>query len=320
MKASSTMTSPNLQYAKLDLIVGPMRSSKTTRLLQEAVTSAIAGFHVLFVNSSLDTRQPGKPFSTHNPSLQADLDKLITFRSVSSLKDLDMEDIDNVDLIVIEEAQFIPDLVDGVLSFVNIRGKRCIVGGLDGNAEQENFGQLHLLVPWADTVTKLNAICMRCSKLSPPRMTLAPFTFCKKRRTNEIEVGDDIYESLCRACLLSARDHQDDENAELKFSLEVATRRFFKLLKNSVTPAPRADLLELIDDAFEGDPLTVANRVMVQITRCYSYAKECMATFSIQEITLGSDQRIYTYSGTRRRVPTPSNMTIRFETKVVSSE
>jgi thymidine kinase len=76
-------------------------------------------------------------------------------------------------LVVIEEGQFFPDLVDFVLSVVDRDKKHCVVVGLDGDAHRRPFGQMLALIPLADKVEKLTAMCKLCGDGTPALFSAA---------------------------------------------------------------------------------------------------------------------------------------------------
>jgi thymidine kinase len=51
----------------IDIIFGPMFSGKTSELVNRLNIFTVAGYKVLYINSSFDTR--GETFSTHNSSI-----------------------------------------------------------------------------------------------------------------------------------------------------------------------------------------------------------------------------------------------------------
>jgi thymidine kinase len=107
-------------------------------------------------------------------------------------------------LVVIEEAQFFPDLVDFVKQVVDTDKKHCIVVGLDGDSERKPFGQVLEVCAMAEEVVKFNALCKRCGN-----GTEAPFTYAHNVVTNSVSnvcVGaDDRYIPLCREHYLLAK-------------------------------------------------------------------------------------------------------------------
>lgn len=74
------------------------------------------------------------------------------------------------------------------------KGKIVIVAALDGTFQRKPFNNVLELVPLAESVTKLNAVCMICFKD-------AAFT---KRLGNQTQIeligGSDLYISTCRNC------------------------------------------------------------------------------------------------------------------------
>ncbi|SPQ98203.1 Thymidine kinase [Plasmodiophora brassicae] len=73
------------------------------------------------------------------------------------------KDYEGARAILIEEAQFFPDLLQFVLHAVEVDGKDIVVVGLDGDRGRNRFGQALDLIPYADVVTKLTALCCRCA-------------------------------------------------------------------------------------------------------------------------------------------------------------
>lgn len=100
-------------------------------------------------------------------------------------------------LIIIEEAQFFAGLYDVVLRAVETDKKDVIVVGLDGDSDRKPFGDILRLVPLADTVTRLTALCKRCGD-----GTVALFSALvlgKEGKSEQIYVGGaDKYLPMCR--------------------------------------------------------------------------------------------------------------------------
>jgi thymidine kinase len=94
----------------------------------------------------------------------------------------------NAQHILINEAQFFPDLIDFVKEFVN---KNIYVYGLDGDFKQEKIGYILDIIPLCDTVTKLKAIC-QCGQ---------PAIF-SKRLSEEMDQyqPNAQYVPVCRKC------------------------------------------------------------------------------------------------------------------------
>ncbi len=80
--------------------------------------------------------------------------------------------------------------------------KIIIVAALDGNFRRQPFGKILDIIPLAESVIKLSAICMKCQ-------SDASFS---KRITEETEEnlvgGSDIYTVLCRECYHEANKYK----------------------------------------------------------------------------------------------------------------
>lgn len=99
-------------------------------------------------------------------------------------------------LVIIDEAQFFPDLKAFVEQSVDHLNKNVLVVGLDGDADRKPFGQILDCIPLADSVTKLKSFCRRCGD-----GTEAIFTFCERptQKTGQVCVGGaEMYVPLCR--------------------------------------------------------------------------------------------------------------------------
>ncbi|XP_034362226.1 thymidine kinase, cytosolic [Arvicanthis niloticus] len=108
------------------------------------------------------------------------------------LRDVTQEAL-NVSVIGIDEGQFFPDIVDFCEMMANA-GKTVIVAALDGTFQRKAFGSILNLVPLAESVVKLTAVCMECFREAAYTKRLG--------LEKEVEVigGADKYHSVCRLC------------------------------------------------------------------------------------------------------------------------
>uniref|UniRef100_G1QGS4 Thymidine kinase n=1 Tax=Nomascus leucogenys TaxID=61853 RepID=G1QGS4_NOMLE len=86
-----------------------------------------------------------------------------------------------------------PDIVEFCEAMANA-GKTVIVAALDGTFQRKPFGAILNLVPLAESVVKLTAVCMECFREA---------AYTKRLGTEkEVEVigGADKYHSVCRLC------------------------------------------------------------------------------------------------------------------------
>lgn len=194
---SASVISLDESTGYLDLIIGPMYSGKTNRLLNELILFATMGASVLYLNSDKDNRTD-EPFSTHHPLVHSIGN--IKGKKVNDLYDV-YEECKNVEIIGIDEAQFFPHLKKFVLDMVEKEGKRVIVTGLSGTFKREMFGEILQLIPYCDRLTKLNSLCMECAEHR--KIKDAHFSHRLTEENSEIVVGGKSkYVPLCRSCYI----------------------------------------------------------------------------------------------------------------------
>ena len=102
---------------------------------------------------------------------------------------------EDYDVIGIDEGQFFPDVVTWAETMANT-GKVVVVAALDGTFQRKPFGDILSLIPLAEEVTKLKAVCMNCFEEA---------AFSKRITSDDegkVEVigGADKYMAVCRAC------------------------------------------------------------------------------------------------------------------------
>lgn len=186
----------------LELLIGPMFAGKSSAIQSIVRRHESMGWRVFVVTNSIDTRY------SDTPAVVSHDRHVIPATAVSRLMPLlETSDYSNSRLVVIEEAQFFPDLVPFVRRVVDTDCKHCVVVGLDGDAERRPFGTVLDLVPMCDRVTKLTAMCKRCADGTPALFTFA--AAAEAVAANEAGVpcvgSDDRYVPLCRRHYLDAR-------------------------------------------------------------------------------------------------------------------
>lgn len=176
----------------LHVIVGPMFSGKSSRILD--IVSRYAAIHtrVLVIKHEQDTRYSLNEVVTHD-GRKADCVRL------RDLDDLPPQLMTDHHVIIVEEAQFFHHLVPFCEHAVDTLGKRVYLVGLDGDSNRRKFGEILDCIPLADTVERLTAFCRRCANGTPGLFSYR----CSGPYDQQVIVGGaDIYETLCRECYL----------------------------------------------------------------------------------------------------------------------
>ena len=108
--------------SKLELIIGPMFSGKSTEIIKRVRLNKI----------------------------------------INNLSEISDEEIKNIDVLIIDEGQFFNDLYDNINKWLNNYSINIIVAGLDGDFQRKPIGQILNLIPLSDKCIKLNSICNIC--------------------------------------------------------------------------------------------------------------------------------------------------------------
>lgn len=198
---------------ELHIITGPMFAGKTSALMARVAAARARGERVFVITSALDVERFGerarRALVAHDGRvLEGDLGDgdlrayEMRVRSVhgglGDLKGADKIACEAADVVAVDEAQFMQDLVQFVRRCVEDRGQTVYVAGLDADYRRERFGNVLDLIPLCDSVTRLRGTCAECGQDS---------LFSRCIASNGIEGvvnvgGSDKYAPACRACYL----------------------------------------------------------------------------------------------------------------------
>ena len=160
-----------------------MFSGKSTELIRRLKRYQIARYECLIVKYANDVRYDEDNIATHDKQTA----KAVKATQLSKLK------TDPYDVIAVDEGQFFPDLVEFCEAAAET-GKTVLVAALDGTYQRKGFSNILELIPLAEHVSKLTAVCMLC---------FGEGAFTKRISNDEgVEVigGADKYMAVCRSC------------------------------------------------------------------------------------------------------------------------
>lgn len=176
-----------------------MFSSKTTILVKLYNEFKDQQKRVLSFNHVYDNRyNESKQITTH--------DKIsIESQSIASITEVFRDEhYSTSEIVMIDEGQFFDNLFNSVMIMVENDNKHVIISGLLLDTERNNFGEMSLLIPYADKHQQLYSKCSYCQEKGL-------FTDLKhdqsKTTRNQIDVGSsNKYIPVCRYHYLKKRN------------------------------------------------------------------------------------------------------------------
>ncbi|MGH1334493.1 MAG: thymidine kinase [Aureispira sp.] len=179
------MPIPAATTGKLNLIIGPMFSGKSTILLTRYRRYQIAGKRCLLVKYAKDRRYDGSEemLITHDQLSY----KATSCHQLEDIKSL----VKNYDVVCIDEIQFYPDASHYCDLWAN-QGKIVEVCGLNGDYRRQPFAQISLLIPLAEHISFVTAVCRDTGGE-------APFTMRLSNESEQEVIGStDKYQAVSR--------------------------------------------------------------------------------------------------------------------------
>lgn len=176
---------------ELIVFCGPMFSGKSDELIRELKKSPHAGYKVLAFKPLLDNRRGDDTINSQNgieyPAIP-----------VISSKDILRVSFTNIDIIGIDEAQFLDDELPEVCLELVARGKKVIVAGLDKDFRGEPFGPMAKLKQEADHVETFHAFCAVCRESASFTQRIINGRPANYNDPVVIVGADELYQARCR--------------------------------------------------------------------------------------------------------------------------
>ena len=189
MPNNCIMNNSNMSKSSyLEIIIGPMFSGKTSKLLEIYKQCKFCDIPVVIINYDLDKRYHDTMVSSHDkimaPCIQANKLSDIIYNT----------EVINSEVILINEGQFFEDLYEKVVDMLKEK-KKIYIGGLDGDFERKKFGKILDLIPLCDKITKLVSLCSLCKNGTP-----GIFSMRLSQEKEQTVIGSDNYIPVCRNC------------------------------------------------------------------------------------------------------------------------
>lgn len=171
---------------RITLLLGCMFAQKTTELLRRVRRYNSIGYRVLVVNFFADQRYGKDCIASHDK----DSEKAVCVDKLDTLEEI----VRNYDVIVIDEGQFFGNLYECVTRWADELPIHIVVAGLSGDSNRNPFGDMLRLIPHAEEIVHLTALCAICKDGTP--------AIYSKRITDEKEIvtigGAERFQPVCR--------------------------------------------------------------------------------------------------------------------------
>lgn len=182
---------------RIEVVCGSLFSGKTEELIRRMKRAVFAHQKVEIFKPAIDTRYSDEDVVSHdsNSIRSTPVESSASILLLSS----------DIDVVGIDEAQFLDDGLVDVCNQLANRGVRVIIAGLDMDFKGVPFGPIPALCAIADDVTKVHAICVKCGNLA----YLSHRIVSGDKR---VMLGEQTeYEPLCRECYQKAVLKQQEE-------------------------------------------------------------------------------------------------------------
>jgi thymidine kinase len=186
---------------KIELIIGPMFSGKSTRLIEQMRKYVYKAKKTIMVKYYADQRYSEKSeVVTHD---------LIKYDSINcKLLRNSFETLKQYDVIGIDEGQFFADLVE-VCEELALMGKNILIAALNGDFRMEPFPVIQRIIAKADKIKLLKAYCFNCHKD-------AKFSLRIVQSNETVLIGaGEAYKPACRECHVFFSKQRENGNLDL---------------------------------------------------------------------------------------------------------
>lgn len=197
MIAMDNLNGERRRQGRIEVICGSMFSGKTEELIRRLKRAKFAKQRVEIFKPSIDTRYSEEDVVSHdqNEIRSTPIDSSGNILLLAS----------NIDVVGIDEAQFLDEGLTEVCNRLANNGVRVIIAGLDMDFKGVPFGPIPALCAIADEVTKVHAICVKCGALANISHRLVA-------NEHRVLLGEqEEYEPLCRDCYQKTLQIESDQ-------------------------------------------------------------------------------------------------------------
>lgn len=200
------------QSGWIEMICGSMFSGKSEELIRRIRRAQYAKLSIQVFKPLIDNRYSESEVVSHNGTT------VVAIPVESSAKILDLVSAET-DVVGIDEIQFFDDNIVAVVDRLAKRGHRVICAGLDQDFRGEPFGCVPHLMALAESVTKLQAICVSCGSPASRTQRLINGKPASYHDPVILVGASESYEPRCRHCHEVPQMSDDAITTQLKNSM-----------------------------------------------------------------------------------------------------
>ena len=190
---------------RIEVVAGVMFSGKSEELIRRIRRAIIARHRVQVFKSHLDARYEGLHRVSSHTGVTIEAQPID--RSDEILRRIERPEA--VDVVGLDETQFLDAGIVEVATHLAERGVRVICAGTDTDFRGEPFGMMGHLMAIAEDVTKLQAICVTCGDLACRNQRLVNGRPARWNMPVVMVGGSESYEARCRRCFQVPRHDED---------------------------------------------------------------------------------------------------------------
>lgn len=174
----------------LRITLGPMYSGKTSKLIDTYFREGLRENKSLVIDFNIENKHEGYHVGKLSNHDAKSIDSVIKTHELMQYDILGLTKL--YQSIMINECQFFGDLVEFVFYCIKM-GKDVYLYGLDGDFQRKPMGHVVDLIPYCDSIEKLNGKCQKCDEKSI-------FSHRVTESKEQILYDHEQYIPLCRKC------------------------------------------------------------------------------------------------------------------------
>lgn len=177
----------------VEVISGCMFAGKTEELIRRIKVLEFAKKKIKVFKPRIDNRYSDTYVVSHAGSK---VEGIVIDKAIEILDHVDS----SVDVVAIDEVQFLDEDICEVCDILAKEGKRVMVAGLDMDFRGEPFGMMPKLITEAEFVTKLTAVCNKCGAPATRTQRLVNGKSASYDDPLVLIGASEAYEARCRHC------------------------------------------------------------------------------------------------------------------------